>query len=82
MANVKHIASIKDIPPDGKYVLVEFGEQDGITRHERGLTVSVHRADDGNLREAHAETAIGDAQAAADREGIDTVFVTIPRRRH
>jgi hypothetical protein len=81
MASVKYVTSNKDIPPGVKYVLVEFADDDAITRHDRGLTVSVARQDDKNLREAHAETAIGDAQATADREGIDTVFVTIPKRQ-
>jgi hypothetical protein len=80
MVSVRYIASSTDIPAGEKYVLVEFGGKDAMTRHDRGLTFTVARSDERNLREAHAETAIGDAQAAAVREGIDTVFVTIPER--
>ena len=48
-------------------------------RHSRGITVTIDRSMDTNLLEAHTETAIGEAQAMADQENIDTVFVTAPK---
>jgi hypothetical protein len=43
--------------------------------------MTVDRSMQPNLLEAHTETVIGDAQALADQENIDTVFVTVPKRR-
>jgi hypothetical protein len=78
MAEVRYVSSPKDVPADGKYVLVEYGKKNGLQRHSRGLTVTVDSSQEPNLREAHTVTAIGEAQTMADQENINTVFVSIP----
>ena len=80
MAKVQHVSSNADLPLSGPYVLVELGDTNGLFRHSRGITVTIDRSMDSNLLEAHTETAIGEAQAMADQENIDIVFVTAPKR--
>jgi transposase len=63
-----------------RHVLVELGSENRLRRHSRGLTITVDRSLPGNLLEAHTETAIGEAQAMADQEQIDTVFIALPTR--
>ena len=78
MAEVKYVSSPQDIPATEKYILVKYGKKNGLERHSRGLTVTVDSSQEPNLREAHTATAIGEAQAMADQESINTVFVCIP----
>ena len=80
MAEVKYVSSPQDVPATGKYILVEYGKKNGLQRHSRGLTVTVDSSQEPNLREAHTVTAIGEAQAMADQEDINTVFVCIPKQ--
>ena len=75
MANVQHIESTSKIPAGHKRVLVVVGTKDEIVRKDQNFTVTVNGSMPPNQFEAHMETAIGDAQALADRERIDTVFV-------
>jgi hypothetical protein len=42
--------------------------------------MTIDRSMEANLLEAHTETVIGGAQAVADQENTETVFVTAPRR--
>jgi hypothetical protein len=81
MAKVQYLSSSADLPSGGNYVLVEYGNENGLHRHSRGLTMTIDRSMDKNLLEAHTETIIGEAQAAAEQEQIETVFVTTPKRR-
>ena len=80
MAQVRYVSSPAEIPAEEKYILVEYGKDNALQRHSRGLTVTVDESQEPNLREAHTVTAIGEAQAMADQEDITTVFVCIPTR--
>jgi hypothetical protein len=80
MAQVQYVSNARDIPEDSRYVLVELGSDNRLSRHSRGLTITVDRSLPINLLEAHTETAIGEAQAIADQEHIETVFITVPKR--
>jgi hypothetical protein len=80
MVTIQYVSSASDIPENSKYVLVELGSENRLSRHSRGLTITVDRSLPSNLLEAHTETAIGEAQAMADQEHIDTVFITVPKR--
>lgn len=80
MATIQYVSAASDIPETSKYVLVELGSENRLSRHNRGLTVTIDRSLPSNLLEAHTETAIGEAQAIADQEGIDIVFVALPKR--
>lgn len=80
MAQVRYVSSPAEIPAGEKYILVEYGKTNALQRHSRGLTVTVDETQEPNLREAHTATAIGEAQAMADQEHINTVFVSIPTR--
>ena len=80
MARIQYLSPDADLPPDGLYILVEYGKENRLFKHSRGFTMTVDRSMDTNLLEAHTETVIGDAQAMADMEKIDTVFVTAPKR--
>ena len=80
MATIQYVSAASDIPLNCKYVLVELGSENRLTRHSRGLTITVDRSLPSNLLEAHTETAIGEAQAIADQEDIDTVFIALPKR--
>jgi hypothetical protein len=80
MARVQYVPSNAPLPTSGKYVLVKYGGENGLARHSRGLTITVDKSMDANLLEAHTETVIGEALAVADQEGIETVFVTTPKR--
>jgi hypothetical protein len=75
MAKVRYVSSVAEIPAQGKYVLVTYGNENGLQRHDRGLTFTIDERQEPNLREAHTETVIGEAQVMADQEHIDTVFV-------
>jgi hypothetical protein len=80
MATVKYVSSPDEIPGEINYVLVKLDKANGLQRHSRGLTVTIDRSQEPNLREAHTATVIGEAQVMADQEHIDTVFVCIPKR--
>jgi len=81
MAKVQYVASSTEVPAGQQhYGLVEYGSENRLRKHSRGFTMTVDRSLPANLLEAHTETAIGEAQAMADQEKIDTVFVAIPRR--
>jgi len=80
MAKIQYLSSSAALPSGGRYVLVEYGDENRLFSHSRGITVTVDRSMDANLLEAHTETAIGEAQAMADQEHIDTVFVAVPKR--
>jgi hypothetical protein len=81
MAKIHYVSSSADLPPGQHYILVEYGDENRLVRHSRGITMTVDRSMQTNLLEAHTETVIGDAQSLADQENIDTVFVTVPKRR-
>jgi hypothetical protein len=80
MATIQYVSAASDIPENSRYVLVELGSENRLRRHSRGLTVTVDRLLPSNLLEAHTETVIGEAQAMADQENIDTVFIALPKR--
>ena len=80
MARVHYVSAASDIPEGSRYVLVELGSENRLSRHTRGLTITVDGSLPSNLLEAHTETATGEAQAIADQEHIDTVFVAVPKR--
>jgi hypothetical protein len=80
MATMRYVSAASEIPKIGKYVLVELGSENRLSRHSRGLTVTVDRSLPSNLLEAHTETAIGEAQVIADQEDIDIVFIALPKR--
>jgi hypothetical protein len=82
VATIQYVSAASDIPENSKYVLVELGSENHLSRHSRGLTVTIDGSLPSNLLEAHTETAIGEAQAIADQEGIDIVFVALPKRPH
>lgn len=75
MAKVRYVSSLAEIPAQGKYVLVAYGNENGLQRHDRGLTLTIDEGQEHNLREAHTATVIGEAQVMADQEHIETVFV-------
>ena len=80
MVQIKYVSSSAELPSDGRYILVEYGHENRLVRHDRGFTMAVNRSMSKNLLEAHTETVIGEAQLMADLEKIDTVYVTIPKR--
>jgi hypothetical protein len=80
VATIQYVSAASDIPENSKYVLVELGSENRLSRHSRGLTVTIDGSLPSNLLEAHTETAIGEAQAIADQEGIDIVVVALPKR--
>lgn len=80
MADMKWLPQ-ESQPPDGpKFVLIEYGSENGLHRHAHGLTLSVDRNLEPNLLEAHIETVLSEAQSLAAFENIHTVYVTIPKR--
>jgi hypothetical protein len=80
MAETKWLAEGARPPAGPKFVLIEYGGSNGLHRHAHGLTFSVDRNASPNLLEAHIETVLSEAQALADFEKIDTVYVSIPKR--
>jgi hypothetical protein len=80
MAKIQYVSSTADLP-SAQYVLVEYGDENRLVRHDRGITMTIDRSMEANLLEAHTETVIGEAQAVADQENIETVFVATPKRR-
>jgi hypothetical protein len=80
MAQTKWLPKGSQPPLGPKFVLVEYGSQNGLQRHGRGLTFSVNRNLEPNLLEAHIETVLSEAQSLADFENIATIYVTIPKR--
>jgi hypothetical protein len=80
MAETKWLAEGVHPPVGPRFVLIEYGSSNALRRHARGLTFSVDRNVSPNLLEAHVETVISEAQALADFENIDTVYVGIPKR--
>jgi hypothetical protein len=81
MAKVQYVSSKVELPRDERYILVEYGNENGLVRHDHGFTMTIDKSMSPNLLEAHTETAIGEAQSMADIEKIDTVYVTVPKRR-
>jgi hypothetical protein len=79
MAETKWLAAGVHPPAGPRFVLIEYGSSNGLRRHARGLTFSVDRNASPNLLEAHIETVLSEAQALADFEKIDTVYVGIPK---
>jgi hypothetical protein len=80
MSDVRWIASKSELPAGKKFVLVEYGKENGLRRHSSGLTYSVDRGLNANLLEAHLQTVISEAQTLADFERIDIVYVTVPKK--
>ena len=78
MAKIQYVSSSAELPTDRQYILVEYGDENRLVRHRRGITMTVDRSMPVNLLEAHAETVIGDAQSMADQENIDTVYTLDP----
>jgi hypothetical protein len=76
MADVRWITNDSDLPTDRRYVLIAYGEENGLLRHSAGLTYSIERGLNANLLEAHLQTVISEAQTLADFEKIDTVCVS------
>jgi len=85
MAKIQYLSSSADLPSGGRYVLVEYGDENRLFSHSRGITVTVDRSMDANLLEAHTETAIGEAQAIAYRysfcRGAEASRLKASRRR-
>ena len=80
MADVRWITSDSDLPTDRQYVLIAYGEENGLLRHSAGLTYSIDRGLNANLLEAHLQTVISEAQTLADFEKIDTVYISVPNK--
>ena len=83
MADVRWITSESDLPTDRQYVLIAYGEENGLLRHSAGLTYSIDRGLNANLLEAleaHLQTVISEAQTLADFEKIDTVYISVPNK--
>ena len=80
MAETKWLAEGVHPPAGPKFVLIEYGSSNGLHRHAHGFTYSVDRNATPNLLEAHIETVLSEAQALADFEKIDAVYVSIPKR--
>ena len=80
MAETKWLAEGAHPPVGPKFVLIEYGNSNGLHRHAHGLTYSVDRNVNPNLLEAHIETVLSEAQTLADFEKIDTVYINIPKR--
>ena len=78
MAKIQYLSPGSDLPSGEPYILVEYGDENRLFKHGRGFTMTVDRSMEANLLEAHTETVIGEAQAMADQEKIDTVL--LPRR--
>ena len=74
MAEVKYVSSPQDVPATEKYILVKYGKTNGLERHSRGLTVTVDRSQEPNLREAHTVTAIGEAQGVTSFRATITLI--------
>jgi hypothetical protein len=74
MAEVKYISSPTEIPAGPKYVLVQYGNENGNARHTRGLTITVARGQSDSISEVAFSTAVKSAKKIADEEGIATVF--------
>ena len=66
MADLRWITSDADLPTDRQYVLIAYGENNGLLRHSAGLTYSIDRGLNANLLEAHLQTVISEAQTLAD----------------
>jgi hypothetical protein len=79
MAAVKWIANEASIPKEKQFVLIKYGNENGLHRRPGGLTYSIDRSLSPNLLEAHLQTIISEAQTMADFEHIDTVYVTLPK---
>ena len=82
MADVRWITSDSDLPTDRQYVLIAYGEDNGLLRHSAGLTYSIDRGLNANLLEARLQTVISEAQTLADfQKIIDTVYPGLRRDR-
>ena len=77
MADVRWITSDADLPTDRQYVLIAYGEDNGLLRHSAGLTYSIDRGLNARVS-AHLQTVISEAQTLADFEKIDTVYISVP----
>jgi hypothetical protein len=74
MADVKYISSPAEIPAGQKYVLVQYGNENGNARHARGLTITIARGQSDSVSELAFSTAVNSAKEIAEEEGISTVF--------
>ena len=78
MALTQRITAPSEIPPAQKYVLIQAGNKNGLTRDGDNFVVTVDRGVPENLFQAHLQTAISDAELLAEQERLDAVFVCIP----
>jgi hypothetical protein len=74
MPKLKYISSPTEIPAGQNYVLVEYGEEYGQTRHPLGLTIRVARQQSKTVSELSFLTAVHTAKGIAKQEGIPTIF--------
>jgi hypothetical protein len=74
MQKLKYISSPTEIPAGQNYVLVEFGEEHGQTRHPLGLTITVARRESKTVSELSFLTAVHTAKRIAKQEGISNIF--------
>ena len=69
MAKVKYITSANEIPVEQKCLLVKYGQEYALTRHDLGVTITVARQQSKTVSELSFLTAV------AKQEGISEIFV-------
>jgi hypothetical protein len=74
MPTIKYIASLDEIPPDEKYVLVMYGAEYGEIEHPRGHTITVARQGSKTVSELSFLTAVHTGKGIAKHDGIATIF--------
>src|SRR5206468_10611301 len=74
MPKLKYISSPTEIPAGQNYVLVEYGEEYGQTRHPLALTITVPRQQSKPVSELSFLPAVHTAKGIAKQEGIPTIF--------
>lgn len=75
MPEVRFITSMAAIPENVSFVLVMFGVYGQQTSHSRGLTLLVPRTHHAAIDELALQHTIDAAKLAAERNGIDWIFV-------
>ena len=75
MPEVRFITRMAAIPENVSFVLVMFGAYGQQTSHSRGLTLLVTRTYNPAIDELALQHTIDAARLAAERNGIDWVFV-------
>ena len=75
MPEVRYITSMTTIPENVSFVLVMFGAHGQQTHHDRGLTLLAPRTHNPAIDELALQHTIDAARLAAERNGIEWVFV-------